>query len=777
MSAVQIRLTVVVLLLGAGLSFVSPVPPVSAQESAQTAAPVVESIQVDGLYRVTPGSASRYIYQEVGAALDVPTITEDIKRLYGSGFFSDVQVTQRAERDGIALHYQVVERPTIDQIRFEGNDELDLEEIQKVVDIKPLSILSTPRIQANARKIEDLYTEEGYYLASVSHRLVEKPDNLVDLIFVIQEGSEVEVKTITFLGNKALSDQKLKENMATREGSIFSFLNQAGQFNEEAFRQDVERLRFIYQDNGHIKATIGDPVVTLSPNRKHIHITIPVTEGDAYTVKSVDAIGDFVGPKEEVLKKIKLTPGELFRYSLMTEGSLAIADIYKDEGYANASVANSTRIDEEEKSIEFTYVIQKGEKVYYRFIDVVGNTSTRDKVVRRELLISEGELSNGTRMKLSKAEVMRLGFFEDVQITTRGTGDPDTVDVVVRVKERETGTFQIGAGFSSLESFILNAQISKQNLFGNGQTLAFQAQVSGIRSLFNISFQEPYLFDSNVTFGIELYNMATSYNDFVRESSGGSLSLGYRLMRRLHFGMSYKLESVDVRIGGFSGNTGVTLANYFRDGVTSSVRSTLTYDARNDRMFPSDGHYLQASSEWADGALGSDNEFLRLQGNARYYTPLFWKAVFKVNSTVGYVVPTGGKPLSIYERYFMGGIFNVRGFERNSLGPAILVAALRDPGTSLREFRIGGNKQLYTNAEIEAPIFPAVGIRAVTFFDAGQAYPEQALINLYDFRYSSGFGIRWFSPVGPLRFEWGFPINPRSDEESMVFEFTIGNSF
>ena len=192
-------------------------------ESIAQAGPSVESIQVDGLYRVTPGSASRYIYHEVGAPLDVPTVTEDIKRLYSSGFFSDVQVTKRPQGDGIALHYQVVERPTIDQIRYEGNDELDLEEIRKVVDIKPLSILSTPRIQANARKIEDLYTEEGYYLASVSHRLVEKPDNLVDLVFVIQEGSEVEVKTITFLGNKALSDQKLKENMATGKGPYSPF--------------------------------------------------------------------------------------------------------------------------------------------------------------------------------------------------------------------------------------------------------------------------------------------------------------------------------------------------------------------------------------------------------------------------------------------------------------------------------------------------------------------------------------------------------------------------
>jgi len=194
-------------------------------------------------------------------------------------------------------------------------------------------------------------------------------------------------------------------------------------------------------------------------------------------------------------------------------------------------------------------------------------------------------------------------------------------------------------------------------------------------------------------------------------------------------------------------------------------------------MFPSNGYYLQGSSEWAGKELGSDNEFVRLRGNMRYYWPVFWKAVFKVNGTVGYVVPTGDSPLSIYERFFMGGIFNVRGFERNSLGPAIMVASLRDPGSSLRDFKIGGNKQVYANSELELPIFPAVGIRALAFFDAGQAYPEEEYLDPTLLRYSTGFGVRWWSPVGPLRFEWGFPLNPRSYEEPMVFEFTIGNSF
>ena len=763
-------------ILGFSASFVAlPGTKALGQTEARTSA--VESIQIQGLYRVTPDSVSRYIFQQVGEPLSGKVISEDIKRIYGSGFFDDVQVVQKGTENGLELIYQVKERPTIDQIRYEGNEELELEEIQKVVDIRPLSILSTPRIKANAEKIEELYAEEGYYLANASYRLVEKPNNLVDIIFDIREGREVQVKTITFLGNKKLEDAKLRANMATREGTWLSFLSSEGQFKEEGFRQDLERLRFIYQDNGFIKASIGEPVVTLSADREHLHITIPVTEGDAYKVKSVDAVGDFVGPKEDVMKAIKLVPDELFRYSLMTEGSMAIGDIYKDFGFANVSVANSTRVDEEAKTIEFTYVIQKGQKVYYRFVDVVGNKSTRDKVVRRELLFSEGDLSNGTAMKNSKAEIMRLGFFEDVQISTRSTGDPTTVDVLIRVKERETGTFQVGAGFSSLESFIMNAQISKQNLFGNGQTLAFQATVSGIRQLFNISFQEPYLFDTNVTFGIDLYNMATSYNDFVREATGGNLSLGYRLTRRLHVGTTYKLETVDVSIGGFSGNTGVTLANLFRNGLTSSVRGTVTYDARNDRMFPSKGYFIQGSSEWADDSLGSDNEFVRLRGNGRYYWPVFWKAVLKVNTTLGYVVPTGDAPLSIYERFFMGGIFNVRGFERNSLGPAIMVAALRDPGSSLREFKIGGNKQWYNNLELELPVFPAVGIRLVTFLDAGQAYPEESLMSPVDFRYSTGFGVRWWSPVGPLRFEWGFPLNPRYYEEPMVFEFTIGNSF
>ena len=393
------------------------------------------------------------------------------------------------------------------------------------------------------------------------------------------------------------------------------------------------------------------------------------------------------------------------------------------------------------------------------------------------MTISEGDLFNATELKKSRQMIMRLGFFETVDISTDPGMNSKLMNVNIRIKERQTGTFQVGAGFSSLENFIATAQISKQNFMGHGQTLSLQATLSSIRSLYTLSFFDPYFLDSMWTFSTDLYNFQQDFDDFTRGSTGGSLTWGYRFTEELHLSLGYKLEFIQITIGGLAGRSTIPIANLFNDGLTSSLKSSISYDTRNDRMFPSAGQFTTASVEYAHHYLGSDNEFTRMIARSRWYVKVFWDMVLKLNGTAGYVFSNSEGGVPIFERFFVGGIFDVRGFQRNSLGPKLPVAKFREPGTSLSDFTIGGNKELIFNVELEIPILTQVGIRGVVFFDAGNAFDDDELMNLVDLRTSVGFGVRWWSPVGPLRFEWGIPLAPKPNEEPIVFEFTIGNSF
>ena len=769
------RLVVAAVLAMAAGGVVATSPATAAPDEA----PVVREVRVEGLYRVSDESVLRNILTAVGQPLDPGIVSEDIKRIYRMGFFDDVRVGEKMLANGVGLIYQVAERPTINQVHYEGNDELDQEDLEKVVDIRRFSILSIPQIQRNIQKMKELYVDEGFYLVNIAYELTPQPQNLVDLTFRFEESEEIEVKTITFLGNRKVPDSDLRGSMFTREGHWFSFLDKSGQFKRDAFSTDLQRLQFVYLSKGYIHAKVDDPVVTLGPDKRYMHITIRVDEGEQYSTGEVDMSGDFLPdhPKEELFESLGLKKGDVFSREVVLKDTLAIGNVYKDAGYANVSVSNSSKVDEKNRIVDFTYVVQKGEKVYFGLITIEGNQTTRDKVIRRELTISEGDLYSETGLQQSKAEVMRLGFFEDVQLKTRQGISTERMDVVVTVKERDTGTFQVGAGFSSIENFILTAQIAKQNLFGRAQTLSFQATLSSIRTMFNISFFDPYFIDSDFTFGFELFNYDSDFNDFTRNSMGGSMTWGYRFTRDLSSAITYKIENVDVSIGGLTGRATIPIANLFQSGLTSSLRYTFTHDSRDNRLFPTSGWYNQFSVEWADQYLGSENEFVRLQANSRFYVPLPLDLVFKVWARLGYITSIGEKPVPIFERFFVGGIYTVRGFDRNSLGPELAVAAVRDPDTTLSGFNIGGNKQVILNTEIEIPIFTQVGIRGVVFLDTGQAYDDGSPIDLAELRYSAGLGVRWWSPVGPLRFEWGFPLDRKPGEDPVVFEFTIGNSF
>jgi outer membrane protein insertion porin family len=501
--------------------------------------------------------------------------------------------------------------------------------------------------------------------------------------------------------------------------------------------------------------------------------------------------------------------GDVFNRAALIKDLSAVKTLYKDAGYANVEADPQTQLDFEKKEVSIRVPIRRGPLVHIGRIEVRGNTKTSDKVIRRELIVVEGQLYSETGLDESRKRVLALGYFERVDVSTEKGAAPDVVDVYFEVGERPTGTFQIGAGFSSIESFIATAQVQQANLFGRGQSLALQAQVSGLRQMVNIRFFEPYLFGSDWSAAVDLYDQLRIYDTFSQTSLGGQFTVGYPIIQPwLRWNLTYTAEQVKISTtsgGTFFGTSAaityfqrLPLANLFNAGFLSSLRGALIYDTRDNRLFPTSGIYLQGSTEFADKSLGSENEFLRHRLNARFYYNLGNNWVLKSNTEFGHVSSPNTDGVPIFARFFLGGIFDVRGYRLRSIGPRLPLNGNLDPNTPLiaNGANIGGNMQLYTNLELEFPILDKVGIRGVIFFDAGNAFNTENLYcsaarggaqidhvtdpcnqNLLSLRTSYGAGIRWFSPLGPLRFEWGFPIKPLPYEESNVFEFTIGNFF
>jgi len=730
-----------------------------------------------------------------------------------------VAVAATREADGLVLTFRVTEKAAVNEIRLEGNEEIKDDDVMEVIDLKPNEPLDIPAIEKNVQKVRDLYYEKGFFLAEVTYRLEEaRGEDSYDVVFVIAEHAKVEVRHISFVGNRALSDAQINAYMATKTAGPLSVLTGSGKFKREMFDRDITVIQAIYWDHGYIDVKVGNPRVELSADRRYIFVSIPIEEGPRYTVGRIRVIErdrsgkevELLGGRRQVRSMVRTERGEWFSRTRVMEDVQRITRHYQDHGYANANVDLQTNTHPEERVVDLVLDIIRGPMVYFERIDIRGNTKTRDRVIRRELRIREGEKYSQTGIEISKALVTRLGFFERVDITTTPGSTKDKVIVNVEVAERHTGQFQVGMGFSTVENFIAQAQVTEQNFLGQGQTVSLQAQISSMRQVFMLSFWEPYFLDSDWTFAFRVYDQVMAMIDYNRESTGGEITLGHSLvLPDLKLYLSYNLEYNEIDTGygrgGLlisgrrleSGFRNLPLAYLFREGLSSSVKSTLAFDKRNNRLFPTEGSYNSASVEWASGYLGSDFEFSRYSLNTRWYFPIVWKLVLRLQGRFGLIHSNTSEGLPIAQRYRSGGVMDVRGFYPWSLGPRISIPSQFDPNQAplAQGINIGGNMQLTINTEIEFPIIEIVGIKGAIFFDAGNAFnleeswcqagggrginefTDPCNRNPLYLRTSSGFEIRWFSPMGPLRFSWGWPTTTYPGEEPFMFEFTFGSFF
>ncbi len=765
--------------------------------------PVVAAVEVEGNRRVEVDAIKAVLSEVPGRPLDPKQVQADIRAIMKLGFFSEVVVEARGDPKRPTLVYRVVEKPTVLETRIEGNDELSTDDLKDTVEVKPYTLLDSAQVRKSVKKLQEKYVEKGFYLAEVGYRLDPRPDNQVAVVFTVNEHAKVQVKEVNILGNAHVPKDDLTPYMQTQEGGYLSFLTSAGTYREEAWTRDQQAISAVYLDKGYVNVKVGRPTVQLSPDKRFLYASVHVEEGEQFTIGKIDFSGELFGLRPALEMLLQSRTGQLFARSKVGHDLFAVGDVFRDLGYAYANVTPLTNIDQKARIIDITFDVQPGQKVYFEKIEITGNSKTRDKVIRRELRIYEGELYSASGIKASKSRVTALGFFETVEITTKKGSADDKIVATVEVKEKATGTFQIGAGFSSYENFILTGQIAQNNFFGWGQTLSLSIQWSSLRQLGQIQYVDPYFLDTKWTFAFDLYATEGYYTNFNRKAIGGSMTWGYELSG-LAWLVPWMARLEDVRVFGTYTNEFVTVSstvqglqlyNSFKSGTTSALRLSLQIDKRDNRLFPTAGLYVMGSAEFAppflapEAIFGSDvNLFSRYTVDARFYKPLFWGLVGRLKVSAGYIRNWDSQhPVPISELYYLGGINSIRGYRMFSISPTVLAPVGPSPDAALSSIAVGGNKQLTINAEIEFPLFEKVGVKGVVFYDMGNAFPPGKItdpavpLSLYK---SWGFGFRWFSPIGPLRFEWGFPLNRRRDpltgvylDNPVDFQFTIGNFF
>ncbi|MDH3201932.1 MAG: outer membrane protein assembly factor BamA [Myxococcales bacterium] len=780
----------------------------------------IRRVAVVGARRVDPDDVRATMKLGRGKVCTDPQVTRDARAIWNMGYFDDLAIESDPLGDGIKLTIRVLERPAIRKVKYEGNDEVDDDDIDEAITLEAGTILAVPEVEKSADKIRALYAESGFFLAEVQYELKRIPgdNNQIDVLFKIDEGAEVDVRRVSFVGNKQLPSEELLKIMQTNETGMFSFFSDRNKFNREAFDEDVTRVQAWYYDKGYLMMRPGRPSVELTADRKYVDITIPVQEGPRFRIRNVDVVEkddvgnevETIAPKAELRGAIDLESGDWFSRSKIAEGIEEISRAYRDQGYALVEMIPETDLDEVNHLVDVSVNIQRGPLVYIERIHVRGNTKTRDAVIRREFRLSEGDLYNQSRIEDGRALANQLGYFERVDVSEEQGSARNQMVLNVEVAEKPTGTFQVGAGFSSLESFIITAQVQQQNLFGRGQSLGLNLQLSGIRQQIDVNFVEPWFLGSEWSLGFGFFKRIRDFASFRQDSTGANLTAGHPIFNpRFRIFVRYEFENVVISqprgnivgVGGQLRDTfsNIFIANAFRDGITSSLRFTINWDSRDNRLATTGGIFANYGVQVADQFLGSDNTFVRQTAFARFYKRIFGPVVFKVNTEIGLI--TSRKLVPVFERFYLGSIFTIRGYRLQSVGPQAGIASAGDPNLPIvpQGRPIGGDFQAFYNIELEFPLIEAIGIRGVIFTDGGNAWnlfafrdqfgncqaplaPENDRssqpcgINPF-LRYSVGFGLRWFSPLGPLRFEWGIPIRRRPQDAPIRFEFTIGQSF
>ncbi len=746
--------------MGGGISAVEPEGGPTFRGSAMNTEPIVLSIEIRGVKRITESAIRSKITQKVGEPISSERIREDIKAIYSMGYFDDVIAEMEQVPGGIKLIYVIKEKSTIQRINFDGNKEFDDEKLMEALSIRTGSIADPALIQENTQKIKALYEDKGYFLVNVVPVLKKIREDVTSLTYVIDEGPVVKIKKITILGAEKISPSEIKDVMKTKKRGLFSFLTKSGYYRKDQIKDDIERIRDLYLNNGYINVTVSDPEIVLSEDKSSLEIKISVSEGEQYRINEIKITGNRVYPANDIAPLLRSKKGDIFKRDNLRKDIASITDFYSERGYALTTTVPDLIPDDDKKTVDLILKINEGDLFRIGRIEIYGNTKTWDKVIRREIRLDEGDTFNSKLLRRSYERINNLQFFESVELVPKPDSENKLVNIDIKVKERPTGMLSVGGGYSSIDKWIAMLDITEGNLGGRGRSVRFRGEFGGRRTLYELSYREPWFLDKPISLGISIYKTSKDYPLYDRYSKGFEVSLGKSFSEYWGGSIAYNLESVEIN------NVDEGASEYIKEQegkrVTSSISPTVVRDSRDNYLDPSKGSrnalYLTLAG------LGGTNGFVRTVFDSSWFFPVTENTTFSIRGRIGYARGAFGKPLPLYERFYVGGIYTVRGLGFGEAGPL-----------DINNEPIGGTKELIFNFEYLFPLIKEARLKGVLFFDAGKAFLESEPMD--SLRRTAGFGIRWLSPIGPLRLEYGRNLDPRPYEASGKVEFTFGTFF
>ena len=732
--------------------------------------PLITQIDVEGARKVEEATVRFKLKSRVGDPYSPEVVREDLKALYALGYFEDIVVQAAVFEGGLRLIVQLHEKPSIQRIRLVGSRKLAEDKIKAKIDLVEGAIVPPGALVKNAEKIRLFYEEEGYYQVQITGREERLSPTETAVTFTIVEGEKFDVGEIKIVGNSVLKEKDIKGKLQTSEVFLFFF---GGTLKREELHRDLDRIRAYYLDNGFLDIVVDEPDIQIDERRKRLRVVIRVQEGIQYRIGELTIKGVTLFPEAELRAGLRSQAGGIFSREGLQRDVVAITDRYAERGYLFADVAPVTDVQREQGTASISLEITEGRQAFINRIEIAGNVRTRDKVIRREIRLVEGDVFSSERLQASRRAMEGLNFFEEVKLDTRRTAEADKVTLSVDVKEKATGAFSLGGGFSSVDGVMGVASISQSNLFGLGKRIALSGQLGVNANRLNFVYTDPYFLDTNFLTEARAYNNDNRYQDSIgydNQTVGASLTVGHRLFEEVIGSLTYYYEWIDI----YNVLPTVSPLILRQVGVseTSGLTAVVARDTRDSAVEPTRGTRTRLQGTYAGGFLGAENNFTKGIAEASWYFPLSWRLVGHVRGLVEYGDSYSDTPfLPLQERFYLGGANTVRGFKNFTISP-------KDPlGTSTYT---GGNKAFFGNLELIFPIMEQMRMRGVAFFDFGNSLDERnSFGDLFSTqpRMGAGLGVRFQSPLGAIRLEYGYNLDRREGEKRGVLHFTAGSTF
>jgi outer membrane protein insertion porin family len=758
-SLLRVRLTV---LLCACLLLAAPPRGVGAQDQ-----PLITQIDVVGARKVEEATVRFKLKSRVGDPYSPELLREDIKALYSLGYFEDIEVRADIFEGGLKLTFTLHEKPSIQSLRIVGNRKLAADKIRAKIDLVEGGIIPPGGLTKNAEKIRLFYEEEGYYQATVEGREERISPQEVAVTFQIVEGEKFDISDIQIIGNRALTEKEIKSKLQTSELYLFFF---GGTLKREELARDLDRIRALYLDNGFLDIAVAEPEIQLDTDRKKLRILIRVDEGPQYRIRDLAVKGNSLFSEAEIRGLITSQAGGIFSREMLQRDLVSITDRYAERGFLFADVAPVTDIQPADHTVSLALEITEGRQAFINRIEITGNVRTRDKVIRREIRLVEGDVFDSRLLRESRLNVTNLGFFEDVKVDTKRAAAEDRVDLTIDVKEKPTGAFSIGGGYSSVDGFIGVASISQTNLFGYGKRFVVSGQYGENANRLNVVYTDPHFLDTDFLVEPRIFALQTDYQNqqgFNQESAGASLTVGHYLFERVFGTLTYLYERTLIKDLAFNAPLLIQLQAAQGETFTSALIFALARDTRDSPTEPTRGMRARFSFEYAGGFLDAESNYTVTTLELAHYWPLWWKLVGHLRGNIAYGEAFGETPLlPVQKRFFLGGANTIRGYENFSISPT----------SPITGGETGGNKAFWINGEILFPLYEPLKLRGVVFLDMGNAFAEPQDFS-WSVKYGAGFGVRFISPVGAIRLEVGFPLNPGPFDDAYKIIFSAGRLF